>query len=214
MRKYIQGTLIALLVAVVLISATAFWYVRSGRFDLLLTRILIENAADYGARLDIGHLQTDLSNLGVRVTDVKVFPVKSNDPIIVIPEITANAMLISLWRLDFGLENIQLLRPQLYIRFDQNGRSNLIGLHRKSKRALSPEEEREREKLNQYAQAKIVDGTIFFGDSQHKIDGDLRGLAFDLTPGGASPANTRCTAASAVSMVKVYPSGPRSRDTT
>ena len=86
MRKYVESGLIALLVIVVLAFGAAFWYIRSGRFDLLLTRVIIQIAADYGARVEIGHLETNITKLGVKIKDIKVFPRNSKDPIAVVPE--------------------------------------------------------------------------------------------------------------------------------
>ncbi|HZS48114.1 MAG TPA: translocation/assembly module TamB domain-containing protein [Blastocatellia bacterium] len=182
MRKHIGRAVAVLLMIIALFSLTAFWYLHSGRFDSFVAQTLVERAGDYGARVEVGHLESTLSGLGVRMTDVRVYPVNSNDPIVVVPELTANVVINSLWGFKVSLSNLQLIRPQLYIRFDSNGVSNLSGLHTKSRKETRTEEEKEIKV--RYPQVRIVDGSVVFNDVQHKIDGDVRNLSFDLTPAG------------------------------
>src|SRR6185369_17903992 len=108
MRRYVQSGLIVLLVILILIVGAAFWYIRSGRFDLLLTRILIQTANDYGARVEIDHLETNLSKLGVKATGIRVYTQATNELVLEVPALTANAKINTLWQQDYTLGNVQL----------------------------------------------------------------------------------------------------------
>ena len=65
--------------------------------------------------------------------------------------------------------------------FDADGVSNFSSLHGKPKRP-GPTGEEEKIKT-QYAQAKIVDGTVFYDDQKHKLNGEVKGLSLELDPG-------------------------------
>src|SRR5260221_14137028 len=136
MRRYVESGLIVLLVIIILIVGAAFWYIRSGRFDLLLTRILIQTANDYGARVEIDRLETNLSKLGVKATGIRVYTQTSNELVLEVPELTANAKINSFWNQDYALENVQLLNPKLYVKFDANGVSNFSAFHGKHRKAV------------------------------------------------------------------------------
>jgi len=186
MRRYVQSGLIVLLVILILIVGAAFWYIRSGRFDLLLTRILVTAANDYGARVEIDHLETNLSRLGVKATGIRVYTQATNELVLEVPELTANAKINNFWKQDFTLENIQLLNPKVFVKFDANGVSNFSTFHRKK---IGPEVPEERERIKtQYVHARIVDGSVFYDDVEHKINGEVQGVSFELIPGSAVPA--------------------------
>src|SRR6185369_17809505 len=117
----------------------------------------------------------------VKATGIRVYTQATNELVLEVPELTANAKINNLWKQDYTLENVQLLNPKVFVKFDANGVSNFSTFHRKKK---GPEVPDEKEKIKtEYVHARILDGSVFFDDVEHKINWEVQGVSLELIPG-------------------------------
>jgi translocation and assembly module TamB len=173
----------ALGVAIVgfLILSTVFLLYRIGYVDRVVANQIVNTLATYGIRAEIGTFQTKFSPRTVEIRNIQLFDAATGAQIGKTDRILAKVRIEDLYALNLkrhvNLEELEIERPELWVTFDEQGRSNFSNLR------LPPPEQNKRI-LFSYSTAKIkIDGgLVHYGDARHEISGTARNFNATIQP--------------------------------
>src|SRR5262249_1112888 len=116
------GVILLLFIAVVV-------YIRSGRLDLFLQSQVTESLTDFGIRAEIGNTHLNLRGNTVSLRDLKLFAGDAAQPFALVKQLTAEFSVLSYLRRQIKIVRIAIDEPQVWVKIDEQGRSNLDALH-------------------------------------------------------------------------------------
>ncbi|MFY9608877.1 MAG: translocation/assembly module TamB domain-containing protein [Blastocatellia bacterium] len=115
---------------VLLLVLSALVYVRSGRLDLYLRSQVVEAFADAGIRAEIGEAHLDLRGYRVTLDDIKLYAGDGQKPFGAIDSLTAQFSVLSYLGQRVKITQVKVVHPQVWIEFNEQGRSNLAAVHK------------------------------------------------------------------------------------
>jgi len=181
LRRFLtRRVLLIALALLVLISLSAitgvYVYLNSPQFNERLRSFVVQKAAEYtGTRVFLGSFhwsvrtqRLELEDLTLRGTEAETEP-----PLGHIKSISVGIRLRSLLQRRIDLFDLQIVQPELRLRVDPQGRTNLPGPIK------LPDTPESRLTLS-IDSLKVLDGKAIINDRQTKIDFDIKDLASDL----------------------------------
>ncbi|MET0648787.1 MAG: hypothetical protein ABW208_19420, partial [Pyrinomonadaceae bacterium] len=131
-RRNAMWTAIVAVVAVVALAFILFLLYRTGQIDRYVATQIVSTLAKYNVRAEIGSFSTRLGPREVEINDLKLYNSATGAPIGNIGRIVATVRIEDLWSLkltrDVNLEKLTVDRPEIWVVYDAEGRSNFSGL--------------------------------------------------------------------------------------
>src|SRR5829696_4668469 len=131
-RRNAMWTGVVAVVAVVALAFIFFVLYRSGQIDRYVARQIVSTLAKYNIRAEVGSFRTRLGPREVEINDLKLYNAETGAPIGNIGRIVATVRVEDLWSLkltrDVNLEKLVVDRPEIWVTYDAEGRSNFSGL--------------------------------------------------------------------------------------
>jgi translocation and assembly module TamB len=182
---------VALVAAVVLLVVAAFLLYRTGQLDNLIERQIKQTLSEYGVRAEIRGFRARLGPRTAELTGVDLYDAQTGEKLGHVERIFATVRIEDMYALrlrrDVNLESLELDGLELWVKFDEQGRSNFANLH------LPPPRENQRIVFS-YATARIAlkNGVVHYGDSRHELSGEARNLRATVEPDDVNaPAASR-----------------------
>ena len=131
-RRNAMWTGIAAVAAVVLLAVVAVILYRTGQVDRIIARQIVETFSEYGIRAEIGSFETKFGPRTAELKDVRLYDAQTGAALGEIDRILATVRIEDMWALrlrrDVKLEAMELDGLELWVVFDEQGRSNFANL--------------------------------------------------------------------------------------
>ncbi|MDQ3907229.1 MAG: translocation/assembly module TamB domain-containing protein, partial [Acidobacteriota bacterium] len=184
---------VALVAAVVLVVLVAFLLYRTGQIDNLIERQIKSTLAEYGIRADIHGFRARLGPRTAELTGVDLYDSQTGEKLGHVDRILATVRVEDMWALSLrrnvNLESLDVEGLELWVKFDEQGRSNFRNIH------LPPPAENQRITFSySTAHVTLTRSVIHYGDARHELSGEARNLNVTVDPDNpsapaASPMN-------------------------
>ena len=174
-------TAIVGVVAAVALVFILFILYRTGQIDRYVASQIVSTLAKYNVRAEIGSFSTRLGPREVEINDLKLYNSTTGAPIGNIGRIVATIRVEDLWSLkltrDVNLEKLVVDRPEIWVVYDAEGRSNFSGLK-------VPPPEPNKRILFAYSTAQVVvnDAVVHYDDRRYDISGEARNVRATVRP--------------------------------
>jgi autotransporter translocation and assembly factor TamB len=168
-------------VAVVALALVILLLYRTGQIDRYVTGQIISTLAKYNIRAEVGSFSTRLGPREVEINDLKLYNSETGAPIGNVGRIVATVRVEDLWALNLtrnvNLEKLVVERPEIWVKYDAEGRSNFSGLK------IPPSEPNKRI-LFAYSTAHVTinDATVHYDDRRYDITGEARNVRVNVLP--------------------------------
>jgi autotransporter translocation and assembly factor TamB len=190
-RRNAMWTGIVAVVAVVALLLVFFVLYRSGQIDRIIARQIIDTLAKYNIRAEVGSFQTTLGPRTVELRDLKLYNAATGAQLGQVDRILAKVRIEDMWALSLhrnvNLEELTVDRPELWVVYDAQGRSNFGDLK------LPPPDPNSRI-LFAYATAlvRVNGGVVHYDDRRYDISGEARNARAVVRPEDPNaPAESR-----------------------
>ena len=180
-RRTAMWTGIAAVVAVVALALIVFILYRSGQIDRYVARQIVSTLAKYNVRAEVGSFSTRLGPREVEINDLKLYNSVTGAQIGHVGRILAVVRVEDMWSLSLtrnvNLEKLTVDRPEIWVVYDAEGRSNFSGLK------IPPPEPNQRI-LFAYSTAEVTvnDALIHYDDRRYEISGEARNVRVAVGP--------------------------------
>src|SRR5438093_7223152 len=154
---------------------------RLGYIDSYIARQVKDTLATYGVRAEIRSFHTSISPQTVEMLGIDLYDAQSGAKLGKIDRLLATVRIEDLYALNLrrniNLKDLQIEGLELWVNFDDQGRSNFHNLH------IPPPEPNQRI-LFAYSTAHIdlKNALIHYGDALHKFSGEARNLRATIQP--------------------------------
>ncbi len=175
-KLFISAAILISLVLLLALSVTV--YVRSGRLDIYLQSQVVEAFADVGIRAEIGNAHLDLRGYRVTLDDIRLYAGDGQKPFGAIDSLSAQFSVLSYLGQRFKITQVEVVHPQVWIEFDEQGRFNLAALHAPPSR----EEVKETKIVFLTSNFEIKDGEVNFVDLKRNITAHVTDMVAHLVP--------------------------------
>ena len=177
MRKKLLIGALSLLGIILILAIAAIWYVRSGRLDLLLKAQIVEALKDMGIRAEIEKAHLELFGDKVTLEDIKLYTEDGQQPFGHIKKIEANYSIVSLLRQEANITEVTVTEPEIWIEYDDAGRSNIDPIH------APPKSEAEKAGITFLTARFVVDhAKINYKDRKRNIEATVPDVDITLDP--------------------------------
>ncbi|MCA1814909.1 MAG: hypothetical protein LC746_00610 [Acidobacteria bacterium] len=195
-RRYVTRrnallTGVLLVAGVVLLVAVAVLLYRTGQVDSLIERQIKQTLAEYNIRADIHGFRTRLGPRTAELTGVDLYDATTGEQLGHADRLLATVRVEDMWALSLrrnvNLEALEIDGLKLWVKFDEQGRSNFRNIH-------LPPEDKNRRIVFSYATAHVTlkDATVYYGDAKHELSGVARNLRATIAPDDESaPASSQ-----------------------
>ncbi|MBV8858203.1 MAG: translocation/assembly module TamB domain-containing protein [Acidobacteria bacterium] len=190
-RRNAIWTAIVAVVAVVALVFILFVLYRSGQLDRYVAGQIIGTLAKYNVRAEVGSFTTRLGPREVEIKDLKLYNSVTGAPIGNVGRIVAKVRVEDMWALNLtrnvNLETLTVDRPEIWVTYDAEGRSNFSGLK------IPPPEPNQRI-LFAYSTAHVTvnDAVVHYDDRRYDISGEARNVSATVQPDDPNaPAESR-----------------------
>lgn len=183
--KRLIFAVVGLLVLISFLGLGIWIYVRSDSFQRYLVGQIKLQLKECGLRGEIGGTELSWRQQTARIRDFKIYNDQTGQLIASIKraELSAEILKPYAWRLtrEILLKNLDLEGVDLHFEIDEQGRTNLEGLHNppSTSGALSIDSSR--------LLASLTDGAIHIKDRMHRIEANLTDLKISAQPLSESP---------------------------
>ncbi|HLL76636.1 MAG TPA: hypothetical protein VK421_15385, partial [Pyrinomonadaceae bacterium] len=180
-RRNVAITAIVAAVAVVLLVVVALLLYRTGQVDRYIAEQIKRTFSEYGVRAEIREFHIKFGPRSAEMLGVELYDAQTGERIGKIDRILATVRVEDMWALnlrrDVNLETLEIDGLELWVHFDEQGRSNFRNLR------LPPPAERRRINFS-YSTARITvrNSVVHYGDERHEISGDARNLRATVIP--------------------------------
>src|SRR2546426_786930 len=170
--------LVAALIALIFLGLLAY---RLGYVDHYVAGQIKNTLATYGVRAEIRNFHTSFSPQTVEMLGVELFDSKTGEKIGKIDRLLATVRIEDLYALNLrrniNLKDLQVEGLELWVNFDDQGRSNFRNIH------IPPPEPNQRI-LFAYSTShvEIKNSQIHYGDALHSLSGEARNLRATIQP--------------------------------
>jgi len=169
---------VAAVVALVIIGLILY---RTGQVDRIIARQIVSTLAKYNIRAEVGHFESKFGERTVELRDLKLYNAVTGAQIGKIDRILARVEIDDLWALNLTrnveLEELTVDRPELWVVYDEQGRSNFADL-----KMPAPEPNSRILFAYSTAQVRINDAVVHYDDDRYEITGEARNLAAFVRP--------------------------------
>ncbi|HEX8335844.1 MAG TPA: hypothetical protein VF621_03900, partial [Pyrinomonadaceae bacterium] len=190
-RRNAMWTGVVAVVAVVALALVLFLLYRTGQIDRYVAGQIVSTLAKYNVRAEVGSFSTRLGPREVEINDLKLYNSETGAPIGNVGRIVATVRIEDLWSLklrrDVHLEKLVVERPEIWVTYDAEGRSNFSGLK------IPPPEPNKRI-LFAYSTAHVTvnDAVVHYDDRRYDITGEARNVRVNVLPDDPNaPAESR-----------------------
>src|SRR5437868_3395523 len=172
---------IGLACAVVALVFVGLVVYRLGYVDRYIAGQIKNTLSNYGIRAEIRDFHTSFSPRTVELLGVELYDAKSGEKLGKIDRLLATVRIEDLYALNFrcniNLKDLQIEGLELWVNFDNQGRSNFRNVH------IPPPEPNQRI-LFAYSTAhvELKNASIHYGDVLHKLSGEARNLRATIQP--------------------------------
>jgi translocation and assembly module TamB len=175
-RKLLIGALSTIALALILIAAI-FIYIRGGRLDLYVQNRILESLQEVGIRASIERLHLDITGKKVTLENLTLYAGQGEKPFGSIEKIEVVFSVIDYLKGKINITEFTIIRPQVWIEFDEQGRSNLEALHKPPE--SKPGEERV---IYLAANVRVLEGKLNYIDRRSALEANLPDLFVNLIP--------------------------------
>ncbi|HEX8150266.1 MAG TPA: translocation/assembly module TamB domain-containing protein [Pyrinomonadaceae bacterium] len=190
-RRNAMWTGIVAVVAVVALAFILFLLYRTGQIDRYVAGQIVSTLAKYNVRAEIGSFSTRLGPREVEINDLKLYNSVTGAPIGNVGRVVAKVRVEDMWSLNLtrnvNLEELTVDRPEIWVTYDAEGRSNFSGLK------IPPPEPNKRI-LFAYSTARVAvnDAVVHYDDRRYDISGEARNVRATVRPDDPdAPAESR-----------------------
>ncbi|HST54040.1 MAG TPA: translocation/assembly module TamB domain-containing protein [Pyrinomonadaceae bacterium] len=168
-------------IAVIALALIIFVLYRSGRVDQIIAGQIIGTLAEYNIRAEIGSFRAQIGPRTAEIKDLKLYNAVTGAPIGNVGRIVATIRVEDLWALSLrrsvNLESLTVERPEIWVTYDAQGRSNFAGLK------VPPPDPNQRI-LFAYSTANVsvTDGIVHYDDRRYDINGEAKNLKVTVRP--------------------------------
>jgi translocation and assembly module TamB len=177
-----------ILVALVLVGLLAY---KLGYVDRYVAGQIQNTLAEYGIRAEIKHFETKFSPRTVEMSEIDLYDMKTGAQLGKVNRMLATVRIEDLYafnlRRNVNLEALEIDGLELWVKFDEQGRSNFGNLR-------LPEPDPNRRILFSYSTAniKIANSFVHYGDERYDISGEARNIVATIEPENpGAPAESR-----------------------
>ncbi|MBV9925316.1 MAG: translocation/assembly module TamB domain-containing protein [Acidobacteria bacterium] len=180
-RRNAMWTAIVGVVAVVALAFILFLLYRTGQIDRYVAGQIVSTLAKYNVRAEVGGFSSRLGPREVEITDLKLYNAKTGASLGNVGRIVAVVRVEDLWALrlsrNVNLESLTVDRPEIWVTYDAEGRSNFSGL-------TVPPPDPNRRILFAYSTAhiKVNDAVVHYDDRRYDISGEARNVRATVRP--------------------------------
>jgi translocation and assembly module TamB len=179
MRRKLLIAAASLLGLVLLFIAAIFFYIRTGRLDLLLRDQIVAELDDAGIRAELDKSTLDLSGYSVSLEGLRMFVKKTGKELGEIERLTARFSVVSYLNQELNITDVEVVNPRFNLEIDEKGELNLDPLLNQPRR--KPEEPKGPISFLTAAY-RIEGGKLHLVDKQRNVVADLNGISARLTP--------------------------------
>ncbi|HEX8557169.1 MAG TPA: translocation/assembly module TamB domain-containing protein [Pyrinomonadaceae bacterium] len=190
-RRNAMWTGAVALVAALALALIVFVLYRSGQIDRYVARQIVSTLAKYNVRAEVGSFRSRLGAREVEINDLKLYNSTTGAPIGNVGRIVATVRVEDMWALrltrNVNLEKLVVERPEIWVVYDAEGRSNFSGLK------IPPPEPNQRI-LFAYSTAEVTvaDAVVHYDDRRYDISGEARNVRATVIPEDpGAPAESR-----------------------
>ncbi|HEX8501991.1 MAG TPA: translocation/assembly module TamB domain-containing protein [Pyrinomonadaceae bacterium] len=190
-RRTAMWTGIVAAVAVLALAVIIFVLYRSGQADRFVARQIVSTLAKYNIRAEVGSFRTRLGPREVEINDLKLYNSTTGAQIGHVGRILATVRVEDMWALSLSrnvnLEKLVVDRPEIWVVYDAEGRSNFTGLK------VPPPEPNSR-LLFAYSTAEVTvnEAVLHYDDRRYDISGEARNVRATVLPDDPNaPAESR-----------------------
>ncbi|HLM58058.1 MAG TPA: hypothetical protein VK422_18285, partial [Pyrinomonadaceae bacterium] len=180
-RRNAAWTALVAVVAVVAVVLIALILYRTGRVDRIIAGQIVGTLAKYNVRAEIGHFETKFGQRTVELRDLKLYNAVTGAQIGKIDRVFTKLRIEDLWALNLtrniSLEEMTVDRPELWVVFDEQGRSNFQEL-----RLPPPETNKRVVFAYSTALVRVNDAVVHYDDDRYEITGDARNVHAFIRP--------------------------------
>ena len=180
-RRNAMWTGIVAVVAILALVIVAVLLYRSGQIDRIVARQIVETFARYGVRAEVGSFETKFTPRTAELRDLKLYDARTGAQIGEIDRVLATVRVEDMWALSLkrnvNLEALEMDGLELWVTFDEQGRSNFANL------TMPPPDPNSRILFSySTAHVKINSALIHYDDRQHSLSGEARNLRATVRP--------------------------------
>jgi autotransporter translocation and assembly factor TamB len=190
-RRNAMWTGIVAVVALLALALILFVLYRTGQIDRYVAGQIVSTLAKYNVRAEVGSFSTRLGPREVEINDLKLYNSVTGAPIGNVGRIVATVRVEDLWSLrltrNVNLEKLVVDRPEIWVVYDAEGRSNFSGLK------IPPPEPNSRI-LFAYSTAlvNVNDAVVHYDDRRYDISAEARNVRAAVRPDDPNaPAESR-----------------------
>ncbi len=180
-RRNAMWTAVVAVAAVAALVIVAIILYRTGQVDRIIAGQIVSTLAKYNIRAEVGHFETKLSPREVELRDLKLYNSVTGAQIGKIDRILARIEIEDLWALNLTrnieLEELTVDRPELWVVYDAQGRSNFADL-----KMPAPESNKRILFAYSTAQVRVNDAVVHYDDDRYEITGEARNLIAFVRP--------------------------------
>ncbi|HYN86656.1 MAG TPA: translocation/assembly module TamB domain-containing protein [Pyrinomonadaceae bacterium] len=180
-RRNAMWTAVVAVVAVLALALVVFVLYRTGRIDRIIAGQVVETFSRYGIRAEIGSFETELGPRTAELRDVKLYDAATGAQLGKIDRVLATVRIEDMYALSLrrhvDLEALEIDGLEVWVKFDEQGRSNFSNLR-------LPEPDPNSRILFAYSTAnvKLNGGRIHYDDQLHDISGEAKNLRATIRP--------------------------------
>ena len=182
-RKIVTGALTAIGLILVLV-ASLFVYIRSGRLDRFLESKIVESLREVGIRAEIGRAHLDLRPYKVSLEDLRLYTQTSSEPFGAIGRIDAEFSVVDYLKQNIAISKVTMIDPRFTVKISQDGHWELDSLH--SPPAGSGNHQGDVRLFS--AHFEITNGEVRLEDLSRRLTADIPGISVNYEPRSASSA--------------------------
>ena len=190
-RRNAMWTGIVAVVAAVALVFIIFLLYRTGQIDRYVAGQIVSTLAKYNVRAEVGSFSTRLGPREVEINDLKLYNSVTGAALGNVSRIVATVRVEDLWALSLSrnvnLEKLVVDRPEIWVVYDAEGRSNFSGLK------IPPPEPNSRI-LFAYSTAQVTvnDAIVHYDDRRYDISGEALNVRATVRPDDPNaPAESR-----------------------
>ncbi|MBC7930573.1 MAG: translocation/assembly module TamB domain-containing protein [Rubrivivax sp.] len=190
-RRNAMWTALVGVVAAVALVFIIFVLYRTGKIDSIIAGQIVGTLANYNIRAEIGSFETKFGPRTVELRDLKLFNSVTGAQIGKIDRVIAKVRIEDMWGLNLrrsvNLEELTVDRPEIWVVYDAEGRSNFSELK------LPPPNPNSRI-LFAYSTAliRVNEAVVHYDDRRYDISGEAKNLrAFVRPEDPNAPAESR-----------------------
>ncbi len=180
-RRNAMWTGIVAVVAIIAIVVIALLLYRTGQVDRIIARQIVETFAKYGIRAEVGSFETKFGPRTAELRDLKLYDAQTGAELGRIERVVATVRIEDMWALSLrrnvDLEALEIEGLELWVKFDEQGRSNFANL-----RLPAPAPNSRILFSYSTAHIKINNSVIHFDDREHSLSGEAKNLRATVRP--------------------------------